>query len=573
MDRQEAQRLQHSRHIAIQEGLRERFDNAAFFAPEHEQNRRLAQGMARENIIRQNYDNAYGRITALPGDVNAPQEQQQPGYFDRKKERKEAKEQMKGEYKKLGSEMRLLRPDEIEALPLFSTAEKRKTWLDGKVSHTKKTRMTVIEEVRNGNYETFENLDLTMRNFFASKAFYNFVKNHDTSGATPPATICRQIRGDNPNDVSRLLDPTLRLGLSLAAKNPAFTSAQRTFFRALDEEMTTQVMVATLVCEGNREAVREDFETRHKLSPKKAAARADAAIEQNKAQQIQLAKRLLLMQLSDFKKVDTTKDKDGNVIDVTKTDWSKTMSVAVSHCSRIVLTLPSVSMMLSGDNLEDAHKEMWNAILYTKDRTGANRNDAQDNKRASSTHSIKRRSVGDDTFGSKEKKLPFNFIGQRGMNVAVGGLGNAGISGRTLSNDGSCGHVYSMHKEGDHEHKGAMLLGIESDQSGVMNQMGHVHDIHATAEKASSFGGQRLDEIGDKYGGRQCDLSAIPAGVIAAYLTRLEEKMRACEGNHDGDFNEMMSLLAGNKMTDEQRHRFEEWIGITNEERLGGIFG
>lgn len=50
-----------------------------------------------------------------------------------------------------------------------------------------------------------------------------------------------------------------------------------------------------------------------------------------------------------------------------------------------------------------------------------------------------------------------------------------------------------MYKEGDEEHYGAMLMGMESDAHGVMNQMGHTHDIHATPEKACSFGGQRTD--------------------------------------------------------------------------------
>lgn len=53
----------------------------------------------------------------------------------------------------------------------------------------------------------------------------------------------------------------------------------------------------------------------------------------------------------------------------------------------------------------------------------------------------------------------------------------------------------SMYKEGDEEHYGAMLMGMESDAHGVMNQMGHTHDIHATPEKASSFGGQRQSEV------------------------------------------------------------------------------
>ena len=36
-----------------------------------------------------------------------------------------------------------------------------------------------------------------------------------------------------------------------------------------------------------------------------------------------------------------------------------------------------------------------------------------------------------------------------------------------------------MYKEGDEEHYGAMLMGMESDAHGVMNQMGHTHEVGA----------------------------------------------------------------------------------------------
>uniref|UniRef100_UPI004027320A hypothetical protein n=1 Tax=Agathobacter sp. TaxID=2021311 RepID=UPI004027320A len=94
-------------------------------------------------------------------------------------------------------------------------------------------------------------------------------------------------------------------------------------------------------------------------------------------------------------------------------------------------------------------------------------------------------------------------------------------------------HTYSMYKEGDEEHYGAMLMGMESDAHGVMNQMGHTHDIHATPEKASSFGGQRTDEVGNKYGGRQCDLSKKSAREITRWMTALERKMQEWQSQPD----------------------------------------
>jgi hypothetical protein len=90
-----------------------------------------------------------------------------------------------------------------------------------------------------------------------------------------------------------------------------------------------------------------------------------------------------------------------------------------------------------------------------------------------------------------------------------------------------------MYKEGDEEHYGAMLMGMESDAHGVMNQMGHTHDIHATPEKASSFGGQRTDEVGNKYGGRQCDLSKKSAREITRWMTALERKMQEWQSQPD----------------------------------------
>lgn len=140
------------------------------------------------------------------------------------------------------------------------------------------------------------------------------------------------------------------------------------------------------------------------------------------------------------------------------------------------------------------------------------------------------------------------------MNCAIGGLGNAGVSGKTICNDGSCGHFYSMYMEGDETHYGAMLMGLESDAYGVTNQMGHTHDIHATGEKASSLGGQRTDEIGNKYGGRQCDLSSLSAQDINAWLSALERKMQDPDwwqkkGNTGSDIGgmDLIKLLAGKK--------------------------
>ena len=343
------------------------------------------------------------------------------------------------------------------------------------------------------------------------------------------------------------MDPTLRLGLSLAQRSRDYSPKMQKFFLELDESMSTAVMVSTLTHVADRDKIKTYFEGK---GTGDAGGDADSAIEANKAQQIQIAKRLLLMQISNFQKV-TTVEKHRFKADVVREEaWDKSMAVALSHCSRVVLTLPKQDA--SSDAY--AHKNMRKSILTID---GANT--AQDNSRASSTHSIERRQVKDNgSVGSKEKKVLFNLIGQRGMNCAIGGLGNAGVSGKTLCNDGSCGHFYSMYKEADSKNYGAMLMGLESDANAVTNQMGHTHDWHATAEKASSLGGQRTDEVGDKYGGRQCDLSGITAGTITLWMTALENAMRYWQSQPGGmsspEAVRVMKMISGKKLDVDRQH-------------------
>ena len=99
------------------------------------------------------------------------------------------------------------------------------------------------------------------------------------------------------------------------------------------------------------------------------------------------------MQISNFKEVRTVKKHRFKADETRKENWDKSMAVALSHCSRVVLTLPKEDVFSSAN----AHQKMWKSILTID---GANT--AQDNSRASSTHSIKRRKVKDNgSMGSQ----------------------------------------------------------------------------------------------------------------------------------------------------------------------------
>lgn len=303
--------------------------------------------------------------------------------------------------------------------------------------------------------------------------------------------------------------------------------------------MSTAVMEETLLHVPSEQEVMQGIAQKQpKLSQEKQRKKAHAMMEANAAQQIQIAKRLLLMQLSDFKKVDGA----------TVSAWDKTMAVALSHCSRVVVTMPSVEQRVGNSKAD--HKRMWERIFY---QTGTNNNLAQDKSRTSSTHKVACREVARGHGFSDETKAKLNMRGQRGMNCAIGGLGNVGVHGQVISNDGSCGHFYSMYKEAGEKHFGAILMGLESDAYGVTNHLGHTHDIKATGEKASSLGGQRTDEIGEKYGGRQCDLSQMTATEIGEWMQLAEDAIRRWQAAPGGlagssDASAAMKMLAGKKL-------------------------
>lgn len=453
---------------------------------------------------------------------------------------------------------RMVEEDQLRRLSVFQSAAMREKWAKETLPHSTLTREDTLKQILNdGDYSNFENLDQIMRNAVAARAFKQFLHDYDIQdGHADPAEICQQIKASGAG-VSALLNPGLRLALSLVQRMYEYSDDVKDFCRKLDDQMSTEVMVATLTTQADAGRVVAYYSGVGNGQNMHAVEDANRAIEANKAQQIQIAKRLLLMQLSDFAKVTTDAHGNENV-----EEWDRSMAVALSHCSRVVLTMPKTGEY---SGTADEQQAMWRAIM-----TINGENTAQDNSRASSTHSIERRRVspedGADPLKSKEKKVLFNFIGQRGMNCAIGGLGNPGVGGKTILNNGSCGHFYSMYKEGDEEHYGAMLMGMESDAHGVMNQMGHTHDIHATPEKASSFGGQRTDEVGNKYGGRQCDLSKRSARYITRWVTALERKMLEWQSQPDGmsgaEAEEAMRMLAGTTLYYGDWNRLGDLLGM-----------
>ena len=498
------------------------------------------------------YSDFMKRFHPLPGtDVegNQPPAEEKLSWKQRKRRNKMYKEWYQMKVDDAKEKPGLVFAEDLNKTFSYWDKKDREHWEKQVLPHSKLTRGETLRRIiEEGDYSNFENLDELMRNRVATRALLNFRDTFHINEHTTVDEIMSHYR-EYSSGVSMFLDPALRLGFSLAQKTGGMPDWAKTLYRELDEAMSTEVMVATLTHKPDVKTVASYYEKKKSKSKLAALYAAYDAIADNKAQQIQIAKRLLLMQLSVFHVPE--KDKYGFEVSYS---WDKTMAVALSHCSRVALTLPRLKEDSRVNNAQ-AHQRMWNAI-YTVN----GKNDAKDNSRMSSTHDIERRVVVRGVADGKdpgwvaiswEQKVRFNFTGQRGMNCAIGGLGNNGVGGELLGNDGSCGHFYSMYKEADADHNGAMLMGLESDAAGVMNQMGHTHDIFATPEKASCLGAQRTDEVGEKYGGRQCDLSRRSAASITDALIDLEKKMLQWQAEPQGmeseDAKEHMRLLAGKK--------------------------
>lgn len=497
------------------------------------------------SFARPQYDTFLQNLSAPPDSVQVPKTAQADQEHLGRKERK----RQKAAFDALGKKHTLLSAQDMQELSrnkMFTNADMRKSWEESKYRQSQITNAVTMRQLADKDYSNFENVPPTLKNVVASRELQEFRRKYP--GLTKREdydvnALVQQLKQEG--GVSALMNPALRLGLSLARNTPDVPDVEKENYRRLDEAMSTELMLETLTHKADMDAYKQRLVSEGGVSDAEAEGVARAELAAAGAQQIEIAKRLLLMQLSDFK----VYDKQGN-----SADWSAPVAVALSHCRRIVLTMPV-------EKTGQAEKGMWDSIFHSENNAAA-----MDQRRKASTHSLERRKIG-STGPTKERKIKIgNYLGQRGMNCAIGGIGNTGISGKMIRNNGSCGHFYSMYKESKGNSYGAILFGLESDSAGVVNQMGHKHDWHAMAEAASSLGAQRKDEIGADYGGRQCDLTHLTPQQIQNWMTTLERKMKEWDspdgGDAGGEKAEVMRLLAGKKLSAEELRQLGNRLGM-----------
>lgn len=437
----------------------------------------------------------------------------------------------------------------------------RESWM--KEKHGKHTNYQILNEIKEQNYSHFEKLDGIFRDTLATNYMEKVKKLHDLDDDT---TIEDKDIMHVADQMEReFFNPVFRLGLSQMIRLQEACHINNGFYRALDNEIARRIMVKTLthrLGDDQEEAARYKEKLATELqtnNPDVINAKFEEAKKLEKAKQAQMAKQLMLMQLGKLKII------SGN--DARDTDMP--MAAVVAHCSRTLVNTPCYESYinsrgadvgnLSRNEFEEKEKEMWNSILLHKtinaNGTVEYKNLAEIKSRGSSTHSFKRRKV--NNAQGKEIKRKFNLIGQTGMDVAIGGVGANGVGNEILDFDGTCGHVYGMHKTSKANEAGGYLFGYESDSYGHTNQLGHTHDLLATGEKASSFGCQRTDEVGNKYGGRQADLTQISPENIIWWMNNIDDAVDMLEGEA---LHKVMDKISGKQLTFDEMN--EVWTTI-----------
>jgi hypothetical protein len=429
--------------------------------------------------------------------------------------------------------------------------------MDKKVKDFTGKELTMKEVYENvckhpGDFGAFESLDVGLRNVAANQKVFSVQK--ELEKCKTPEEFFKFLT-QNPDGTEKkdsyLHDPAMRLGISNASRQTMTVGGHKPeFFEQVDKMLSEKVLADTL-------------SPMKKMNYPENIDQKD--IKRNLETQKTMMKIMLMGQLGQSKIYD----------DKQPADWKNTMSDMFMSGQRVGIILPGVE-----GNSKDS-KEKREGIVTSI--YGDNRGKDSGNKwRWAATHNVNLKSIegkGNDEYEEikvKPKKLNFLIMlkaiggplgSQFGMDIAAGGLGKTGPGGNVIKNDGSCGHFYSHIKKGDSTHHGTLLVGFESEAPGSTNYLGHGHGASAKAEKASCFGTQKNNTVGDPYGGREMDLSGIKPDdfkkTMDAFNKYIEKNHKLLESNNADEqalgkknLEEVNKKLMGPKMNEQEFNTF-----------------
>ena len=412
---------------------------------------------------------------------------------------KDEKKAAKKQHKKEKDIAKFVRGEELHT-PLMQKILGDKVKIEGH----KITQQELYEKVKDGDCSHMQELDTTLRN----RAATEYIAKHPITG-TPEDFVKELLKKKDP--VTEMMNPLLRMGISQVINSDEVTDAVKEKYKKVDELLNTEIMIATIT----KRAKESDGYT-------------DEQVLLNQRSQIFIIKSMLSCHIGKFK----IKQRDKNLPDGR---WPDTVANAFSHCSRVIMTMPGQTGEFN-QRTEDQMLGSYYGMAGFK-------------RRVSATHALHRKRRTEAKEAKEMKVNFFNPVSQYGMDVAIGGMGNNGIPDsegqvRKLKNDGSCGHLYMHLEKGNKDKHSGMLIGFESDSFGTMNQTGHVHNIRATGEFASSFGGQRCDEVGDKYGGREADLSEVNIKAYTEAMTLVDKAITTLLESDSTDTQKALDKIA-----------------------------
>lgn len=455
-------------------------------------------------------------------------EEPKPGYFARKKAKKQEKkakeeranqlEKAYGEQYRATANMKqeiniaVMQSDYVKELVL----PKKTIYKNENGEEIETTQSELLRKAEAGDYSRLEQLEPALRNVLAA----SFMKENKAEFTGNPEQDALALETKFKGG---LMQPLLRLGISLGMRQ-CLGAGQQTvdYYKNLDAQMNAKIMQNTLA----------PFRHQDKVGAGKDFSQED--VERNQKSQLFIAKTMLMCHMGTFTLKDKKQNREGG--------WEGPVANAFAHCSRVGIVLP-------GTESYSRNTERKTIDSYTGNKGGL---EAGFFVRGAATHTLFKKSKNKGLIKTDfEEKKWVSFFNQRGMNVAVGGLGNNGITGengteRILKNDGSCGHIYMHLEEADKYNYTSMLVGFESDSYKKTNQLGHTHGF-GNGEFASSFGGQRLDEIGDKYGGRHLDLTKIKAEVFQNVMEKFENSYMQLQSEALNNAEAMARLEEMNK--------------------------
>ncbi|MBR5970177.1 MAG: hypothetical protein IK016_07505, partial [Lachnospiraceae bacterium] len=380
----------------------------------------------------------------------------------------------------------------------------------------------ILDEVRIGNYRHFEKMDRVFQNV-ASKEYMEELRIDGVTEASTPEQVVEALckkKADGTTDVSGLINPLFRTGLSVcrhyagsdhALKTGVLANKNKDYYDQLESLCNKRMMRETI-----------------KAIP--AAGTLDDVRRQKVINSAKLlARTMALCHLGNGVQMTETKADDSQE---TKT-WETDVASLFAHCSRVAVVLPGA---------RQTYQSYAGNIGGKQDALGT---------RMMSTHWVEQKTKGDDSGASVERKGA-SIRKQYGGALSIGGYGNTGLNGSVISNDGTNGAIMLTAKVAETEASPvytSFLFGIESDGVYKTNHLGHTHDIFATPEAISSFGGLRVDEVGDKYGGRNIDLSKMDPAVFEEVMRLVDQKMdELIQQNDEAAWNGFLDQLCGHVM-------------------------